>query len=104
LNPDGRSAVLLDAFSYVLVHFETLQPGWNNITWQGTPTPVTAAIASLAGQLDRVFAWDANRQAFDSFIVAAPSFLNSLTVLEPGQSLWVFLDGDAPAVWEQPLS
>jgi hypothetical protein len=103
-NPDGRSTVLRDAFDYALFHVVELRAGWNNLTWQGVPTPVTAAIAPLAGRLNRVFAWDAGRQAFDAFIVAAPSFLNTLVTLIPGQPLWVFLDGDAPALWEQPLS
>ena len=103
-NPDGRSTVLPDAFTYAPFHVVELHPGWNNLTWQGVATPVTAAIAPLAGRLDRVFAWDASRQAYDAFIVAAPSFLNTLATLIPGQPLWVFLDDDAPVNWEQPLS
>ena len=104
VNPDGRSSVLADAFTYAPFRVVELHPGWNNLTWQGAPTPVTAAIGPLAGRLDRVFAWDAARQVFDAFIVSAPSFLNTLATLIPGQPLWVFLNGATAEDWEQPLS
>ena len=104
LNPDGRSTVVADAFTYAPFYVVVLRPGWNNLTWRGVPTPVTAAIAPLAGRVDRVFAWDADRQVYDAFIVSAPAFLNTLATLIPGQTLWVFFDSDTPVDWEQPLS
>ena len=103
-NPDGRSTVAAGAFTYAPFHVVVLHPGWNNLTWHGIPTPVTAAIAPLAGRADRVFAWDSNRQAYDAFIVSAPTFLNTLATLIPDQTLWVFLDSVTPVNWEQPLS
>ena len=103
VNPQGRSFTLEGAFRYVTARVLTLQPGWNNVSWAGAPTPVTAAINALAGRVDRVFAWDPERQVYDSFIVAAPSFLNTLSMLQRGQALWLFVTGEEPVRWEQPL-
>ena len=103
VNPQGRSFTLEGAFRYVTARVLTLQPGWNNVSWAGAPTPVTAAINALAGRVDRVFAWDPERQVYDSFIVAAPSFLNTLSILQRGQALWLFVTGEEPVRWEQPL-
>ena len=103
VNPQGRSFTLEGAFRYVTARVLTLQPGWNNVSWAGAPTPVTASINALAGRVDRVFAWDPERQVYDSFIVAAPSFLNTLSMLQRGQALWLFVTGEEPVRWEQPL-
>ncbi len=102
-NPDGRSAVLVDAFTYTAVRTVLLQPGWNNVVWSGATTPITAAISSLAGSIDRVFGWDSSGQRFDSFIVAAPAFVNTLTALQPDQIVWLFVTSRVAVRWEQPL-
>ena len=103
VNPDGRSAALADAFRYVPVRLVTLQPGWNNVRWAGAPTPVPAAINALAGLVDRVFAWIAEEKRYEVFTVGAPGPVNTLTTLEPEQTLWLFLGGSQAVVWEQPL-
>ncbi|MCZ6544859.1 MAG: S8 family serine peptidase, partial [Chloroflexi bacterium] len=103
VNPDGRSDVLFDAFRYVGLHLVLLQPGWNNVTWVGPETPVTAALSPLAGFFDRVFGWDDAAQRFEGFVVAAPAFINTLTALRPGQVVWIFLTAPVPLFWEQPL-
>ena len=103
VNPDGRSAALADAFRYVPVRLVTLQPGWNNVRWAGAPTPVPAAINALAGLVERIFAWSAERQGYAVFSVGAPGPVNTLTRLEPEQTLWLFLGGSQAVVWEQPL-
>ena len=104
VNPDGRAAVFDGVFTYAALQSVSLRPGWNNVTWAGPPTTVTVAIAPLAGRVDRVFAWDPETQRFSSFIVGAPAVVNSLTTLQPGQVLWVFVLGSTEIVWEQPLS
>ena len=104
VNPNGRAALLDGVFTYAALQAVSLRPGWNNVTWAGPPTIVTEAIAPLAGRIDRVFAWDPETQRFSSFIVGAPAVVNSLTTLQPGQVLWVFVLGSTEVVWEQPLS
>ena len=103
LNPDGRVFVLDAGYTYVNANVVVLQPGWNNVVWQGGAMPVTAAINTIAGRADRVFAWNAQRQAYELFAPGAPSFLNTLTRLQPGRAVWVFVVGSGTLTWEQPL-
>ena len=104
VNPNGRAPLLDGVFTYAALQAVSLRSGWNNVTWVGPPTIVTEAIAPLAGRIDRVFGWDPETQRFSSFIVGAPAVVNSLTALQPGQVLWVFVLGSTEVVWEQPLS
>ncbi|PZC42409.1 MAG: IPT/TIG domain-containing protein/Subtilase family protein [Chloroflexi bacterium] len=99
---DGRTVLLESAFTYLAGRLVTLQPGWNNVTWSGRRTLITAAIAPLAPRVNRVFSWDADAQRWLGFFVGAPSFLNTLGVLETSATLWLFLDGTQPLVWSQP--
>ena len=99
---DGRTVLLESAFTYLAGRLVTLQPGWNNVTWSGRRSIVTAAIAPLAPRVNRVFSWDADAQRWLGFFVGAPSFLNTLGVLETSATLWLFLEGTQPLVWSQP--
>ncbi len=103
INPDGRADLEPSGFRYLAQRTVVLSPGWNNVTWAGPTTRLTAAIAQLAGRVDRIFAWDAERQDWDSFAVAAPAFINSLRELSPGQVVWLFVTASSPVDWDQPL-
>ena len=103
INPDGRSDVRANAFTYAAIRSVPLRAGWNNVTWEGAVTTITAAIGGLAGRVDRIFAWDGRLQRYAGFIIAAPSFINTLTALGPGQVVWLFITGTDPLIWEQPL-
>ena len=78
-----------------------LQPGWNLVGWTGA-TLVNDALASIAGQFDAVFTWDAVGQAFRSFRPALPGPLNSLDEFEHGDGVWIFVTDTEGARWEQP--
>ena len=103
INPDGRSTVQVNAFTYAAIRSVPLRAGWNNVTWEGTATTITAALGGLAGRVDRIFAWDGRLQRYDGFIVAAPAFINTLTALGPGQVVWLFINGTEGVLWEQAL-
>ena len=103
VSPNGRLARIADGYEYAQFRPVQLQPGWNNVTWGGGRVPITAAINALAGHVDRLFAWDLERQDYDRFLTSAPASLNTLTSLDPGQVLWLFLSGTNNRLWEQPL-
>ncbi len=99
---DGRAASLEGAFAYRAGTLVTLEPGWNLHVWTGGPQAVSAAIASVADRVDRVFAYESEAQRWLSYIAGAPAFVNSLETLENGQLLWLFVTGGGPVVWEVP--
>ena len=100
---DGRTLLLPGAYTFLAGRVVELAPGWNNVTWSGRRTLVTAAIASLAARVGVVYSWRADTQIWESFIAGAPAFINTLSVLETGQALWLFVAGDGPLSWAQPL-
>ena len=99
---DGRAASLEGAFAYRAGTLVTLEPGWNLHVWAGGPQAVSAAIASVADRVDRVFAYESEAQRWLGYIAGAPAFVNSLETLENGQLLWLFVTGDGAVVWEVP--
>ena len=103
VSPNGRLARIAGGYEYAQIRPVQLQPGWNNVTWGGGRAPITAAINALAGRVDRLFAWDPERQDYDRFLTSVPASLNTLTFLNPGQVLWLFLSGTNDLLWEQPL-
>ena len=100
---DGRTRRVEEAFTFLAGRVVLLSPGWNNVTWSGPRTPITAVIAPLAPRVNRVWAWFAAEQRWRSYRVGAPAIVNRLTALQPGQAIWLLLEGDRPLTWEQPL-
>ena len=78
-----------------------LGPGFNLAGWLGA-TPVELATASIAGQFDSIFRWDAATQTFATFQTTGPAFLNDLDELVLGDAVWIFINDPAGAGWEQP--
>ena len=99
---DGRTRRVEEAFSFLAGRVVLLSPGWNNVTWSGPRTPITGVIAPLAPRVNRVWAWFAAEQRWRSYRVGAPAIVNRLTALQPGQAIWLLLEGDRPLIWEQP--
>ena len=64
------------------------------LTWHGLGSTATVqqAFTGLSQKADAA-----------GFIVAAPAFINTLTELQPGQVVWLFITGATPVIWEQPL-
>ena len=81
----------------------SLQPGFNLVMWTGpTSTPVGEAVSEVADAIDALFTWDAASQQFRTFAPDAPSFLNSLAVLNHGDGVWIQVD--RAVTWNQPAS
>ena len=99
---DGRTRRVEEAFTFLAGRVVLLSPGWNNVTWSGPRTPITAVIAPLAPRVNGVWAWFAAEQRWRSYRVGAPAIVNRLTALQPGQAIWLLLEGDRPLTWEQP--
>ncbi len=99
---DGRTRRVEAAFRFLAGSVVPLSPGWNNVVWSGPRTPITDVIAPLAPRVNRVWAWFAAEQRWRSYSVGAPAIVNRLTALQPGQAIWLLLEGDRPLIWEQP--
>ncbi|MFN2222061.1 MAG: hypothetical protein ACK2UH_05885, partial [Candidatus Promineifilaceae bacterium] len=66
--------------------------GWNLIGYPlDQALPVSAVLGSIAGQYDRVFAWDADdgTDPWAIFDVNAPPWVNDLGQMAPGLGYWV---------------
>ena len=78
----------------------TLGPGWDVAGWSGA-TPITEALASFSGQIDRVLGWNAQGQAFNSYAPRLPAAANTLTDVAFGDGLW--LNSPEGGIWQQPI-
>ncbi|MCY3733646.1 MAG: hypothetical protein OXG42_05145, partial [Chloroflexi bacterium] len=78
-----------------------LRQGWNFVTWSGSTTRVTNALAPLAGAALDVYSWDAIQQQWRLFSTSLPPRLNTLRTISHDQPLWIFLDS-ADVDWLQP--
>lgn len=66
-----------------------LPVGWNNIAYSGESQTTSAALAPIEGKYNAAYRWDSQRQVFEFFAPAAPSFANNLDELNEGDSLWL---------------
>ena len=97
----ARPILAESAFEYRAERIVRLRQGWNSVTWSGSTTRVTNALAPLAGASLRVYSWDAIQQQWRLFSTSLPSQLNTLRTINHDQPLWVFLDS-ADVDWPQP--
>jgi CSLREA domain-containing protein len=79
-----------------------LRPEWNLVGWTGAATPVSNAVEGLGSGLGAVFTWDVAAGVFQSYALALPAFLNTLSDLLPGAGIWLRVAGGAGVTWEQP--
>jgi hypothetical protein len=66
--------------------------GWNLVGYPSDVTrPITEALQSIEGRYDVVYAYHAEEgdQAWKTYDVARPPFLNTLTDLEPWRGYWI---------------
>lgn len=78
-----------------------LNAGFNLVLWSGpSATPIAEAVAALGDDVTAVFTWQQSEQAFRSWRRDAPAFLNSASVLNYGDGLWIQMSGSA--TWTQP--
>jgi len=67
----------------------TLVRGWNNVAYLGTAKAPADALSGIAGQYSSVYRWDATTQSYALYAPGAPAFANTITQLQPGDTLWV---------------
>ena len=79
-----------------------LTPGWMLLPWVEAETPVTDGAADLFGVAPAVFRWNAETGAYDAFYSAGPAPVNTLTMLQPLDGLWIVVSPEAEASWIQP--
>ena len=102
LRSDGRLATAAEAYQYDELRRVTLRAGWNTASWLGPPTRITAALAPIAQETLRAYAWDAAAQRWLAFSPDVPASLNTLRHLPTNAILWLLIEGEA--VWPQPLA
>ena len=79
----------------------SLVAGFNLVDWAGPDgTAVSDAVAGLGDALDTLFLWDRQRQRFLSYKPGGLAILNSATVLQRGDGIWLSLT--RAAEWLQP--
>ena len=101
-RPDGRIAALEQGYRYAPGQLARLSPGWNLTSWSGPLTPVEDALGALASRVRRVYAWDGIAREWRLYSRELAQDLVTLHWLTPQMSLWILLDGEEDAVWEQP--
>ncbi|OAI42720.1 hypothetical protein AYO38_11285 [bacterium SCGC AG-212-C10] len=79
-----------------------LTRGWNNVSYEGTSLPPSEALATLEGKYDSVYRWDAAAQQFDLFSPNVPGFVNSMDMLQKGDSVWINLKAESAELGAQP--
>ena len=84
----------------VLERSVSLAQQWNLVGWTGPSTAAGEALAELGDAFGAAFTWDAAGGQFLSYAPQAPIFLNSLTLLRPGDGVWLRLDGGVTS-WPQ---
>ncbi len=78
-----------------------LVEGFNLVAWTGPDnTPIETALAPIAASVNRASTYDAAAQQFRSWAPGRPDFLNTASLLNYGDGVWI--DATAPAVWDQP--
>lgn len=102
LRSDGRLATAAEAYRYDELRRVALREGWNTVSWQGPPTRITAALAPIAPETLRAYAWDAAEQRWLAFSPDVPAALNTLRHLPTNAILWLLMAGEV--VWAQPLA
>ena len=69
--------------------FSPIGPGWNLVTYGGSGGDPGQALAQLGNEWTAAYYWDGAKWRRYFRPGLAPSFLNTLTTLTPGQPLWI---------------
>ena len=72
----------------------SLHQGWNLVGWPTSRTmPVDQALASIAGQFDLVYAFEASNDEdpWKVFAPAASAFASDLSVIKPLRGYWIHM-------------
>ena len=80
---------------------ESLRSSALGVGAQNPAIPIADATASIAGQFDAIYVWDAETQSYLSFRTGAPAALNSLQELRPRQAVFINITDPEGALWAQ---
>ncbi|MCZ6706546.1 MAG: hypothetical protein O7A71_01185, partial [Chloroflexi bacterium] len=80
---------------------ESLRSSALGVGAQNPSISIADATASIAGQFDAIYVWDAETQSYLSFRTGAPAALNSLQELRPGQAVFINITDPEGALWAQ---
>ena len=74
-------------------------------TAQGAGVPIADAVATMVGEFEAIYTYDAATKAFAVYRPdPALAFLNTLTALTPGQAFFIEVTSPDGVVWEQAVS
>ena len=68
--------------------------GWNLISYPGSQAKaLTEALSSISGLYEKVLAYKAAdlSDPWKMYDIAVPSYVNDLTILEPGLGYWIYV-------------
>ncbi len=75
-----------------------LLPGWNLVGWTEAEADISAIFEAIP-RLESAHAWDAGARAFTEASRSGPGITGTLSTLQPGMGLWLYLGGAEPVEW-----
>lgn len=82
-------AVPVDAPAATMSTLWRIAPGANLLTWSGSETSPTAALAPIASSLSVVYAYDAGSGLWLRYLPGSPAYVSNLVALHTGMPYWV---------------
>ncbi|MXY36778.1 MAG: carboxypeptidase regulatory-like domain-containing protein [Dehalococcoidia bacterium] len=79
-----------------------LAPGWNLVGWTEAEADI-AALFEAVPQLESAHAWDGGSQAFTGASRSASGITGTLSTLQPGMGLWLYVGGEDPVGWTREI-
>jgi hypothetical protein len=74
-----------------------LAPGFNLVTYAGSPRSTSQATWSLNGSLVAIYRWGGDEAGWQRFVTNAPSYATNLQWLQAGDAL--FVEVSTSATW-----
>ena len=82
----------------------SLCTGWNLTSYTGNQSrPIVETLSSISGKYERVYSYRADdvSDPWKMYDPSAPSFINDLTVLEPGLGYWIEVNENCTLTFSQ---
>lgn len=78
-----------------------LRPGWNLAGWTGADTEVSVIFDTIPA-LEAAYSWDAGTRSFRKAARKGATGPESLSTLQTGMGLWLYLGGEEAFTWSRP--
>ena len=79
-----------------------LTPGWNLAGWTKAEADISAIFSDIP-QLEESYAWDGATQSFLEAVRDGADISGSLSTLQPGMGLWLYIGGAEPVEWKRTV-